>query len=271
MTSQNMFCLEEGVAQVKNVELEAMALKMPKIDGHPNRLPFRGVLTLVGVASRRAPSGASRHRVMLTRKATEAALPSLLGMALDYAPALNAHDQRRKIGVITEAEIVPLSVSRPVANGGRQGWGTQAQGLKPESKRELSARLKSCPDAKPSAKQVFQQRLKSCPDTKHSDEEFRPTSLEHCQVKASETSDFRYYAGGQVLVSGFLYAHDFADVVKELRAGSGMLGMSYEITDAMVVSPASPIWTITAFTFTGAAVLRKQSAAYPETWIEISH
>jgi hypothetical protein len=45
--------------------------------------------------------------------------------------------------------------------------------------------------------------------------------------------------------------------------------MSYEITDALVVSPASPIWTVTSFTFTGAAVLRKESAAYPETWIEI--
>ena len=94
-----------------NIEMEAMALEMPEVDGHPNRLPFRGVLTLVGVPSRRSPSGARRHRVMLTRKATEEALPSLLGMALDYAPALNAHDQRRKIGVITEAEIVGLDNS----------------------------------------------------------------------------------------------------------------------------------------------------------------
>ena len=55
----------------------------------------------------------------------------------------------------------------------------------------------------------------------------------------------------------------------ELRAGSGALGMSYEITDAIVVSPASPIWTVTSFTFTGAAVLRRERAAYPETWIAI--
>src|SRR5450755_2333730 len=91
-----------------NLELEAMALELPEVAGHPNRLAFHGMLTLVGVASQRAPSGARGHRVMLTRKATEAALSSLLGMALDYTPALDAHDSRRKIGIITEAEIVAL-------------------------------------------------------------------------------------------------------------------------------------------------------------------
>src|SRR5271157_5594314 len=95
-----------------NLQLEAMALTMPKVAGHPNRLPFRGVLTLVGVASQRAPSGAKGHRVMLTRSATDVALPSLLGMALDYAPSLDSHDVRRKIGIITEAEITPMQPGR---------------------------------------------------------------------------------------------------------------------------------------------------------------
>jgi len=180
----------EEVRRIMNLEMEAMALAMPEVEGHPNRLRFQGVLTLVAIASRRAPSGAGRHRVMLTRKATEAALPSLLGMALDYAPALDGHDARRKIGVITEAEIVPLKAA----------------------------------SADPAA---------------------------------------------QVTVSGYLYAHDFPDVMQALHAGSGTLGMSYEITDVTVVSTSSPIWTVTSFTFTGAAVLRKESAAYPETWIEV--
>ncbi len=92
-----------------NLQLEAMALTMPDVAGHPNRLPFRGVLTLVGVASQRSPSGARGHRVMLTRTATEAALPSLLGMALDYAPSLDSHDARRKIGIITEANYRPYA------------------------------------------------------------------------------------------------------------------------------------------------------------------
>ena len=44
--------------------------------------------------------------MVLTRRAAEAGLASLLGMALDYAPWLDRHDTRRKVGVITRAEIV---------------------------------------------------------------------------------------------------------------------------------------------------------------------
>ena len=87
-------------------ELESMALEMPEVKGHPNRVAFQGVLTVVDVPSRRAPSGSKGKRVMLTRKAAERAIPSLLGMAVDYAPTLDQHDQQRKVGVITSADIV---------------------------------------------------------------------------------------------------------------------------------------------------------------------
>ena len=83
-----------------------MAVEMPEVEGHPNRAAFRGVLTVVDVASQRAPSGSKGRRVVLTKGAAEAALPSLLGMALDYAPSFDRHDVRRKVGVITSAEIV---------------------------------------------------------------------------------------------------------------------------------------------------------------------
>src|SRR6202167_6784007 len=88
------------------IDLKSMALTMPEVAGHPNRTAFRGVLTMVDVPSQRAPSGAKGHLVVLPRKAAEAALPSLLGMALDYAPTFDRHDVRRKVGVITHAEIV---------------------------------------------------------------------------------------------------------------------------------------------------------------------
>ncbi len=87
------------------IDLESMAIEMPLVTGHPNREEFCGVLTLVDVASDRAPAGARGHRVVLTRAAAEDGLPSLLGMALDYSPSLDRHDTRRKIGVITRAEI----------------------------------------------------------------------------------------------------------------------------------------------------------------------
>jgi hypothetical protein len=170
-----------------------MALSMPDVAGHPNRLPFRGVLTLVGVASQRSPSGARGHRVMLTRTATQAALPSLLGMALDYAALLDSHDARRKIGIITEANIVPMPAGNP----------------------------------------------------------------------ASST--------GQIAIAGHLFAHDFPDAVNDIRAQQGgTLGMSYEIANASVPNQQASIWTVTNFTFTGAAILLRDKAAYPQTWIALA-
>ncbi|MDR3765280.1 MAG: hypothetical protein P4M01_14425 [Acidobacteriota bacterium] len=87
------------------MNLEAMAITMPAVDGHPNRRGFKGVLTVVERASERSPSGARGHRVLLTEEATRRALPSLLGMAVDYSPELDRHDARRKVGIITAADL----------------------------------------------------------------------------------------------------------------------------------------------------------------------
>ena len=43
-----------------NIELESMAIEMPRVTGHPNREPFRGVLTLVDVVSDKATDGSAR-------------------------------------------------------------------------------------------------------------------------------------------------------------------------------------------------------------------
>ncbi len=61
---------------------------------------------MVNAASDKAPSGARGHRVILTREAAEQALPSLLGMAVDYRPGWDGHDARRKIGLLTEADLI---------------------------------------------------------------------------------------------------------------------------------------------------------------------
>ncbi len=96
------------------MHLEAMALAMPEVEGHPNRRGFRGVLTVANAPSDRAPSGARGHKVMLTAQATERALGSLLGMGVDYAPELDRHDAQRKVGIITSAELRPRR-ERPIA------------------------------------------------------------------------------------------------------------------------------------------------------------
>lgn len=170
-----------------NIELQSMAIEMPPLKQHPNRVPFRGVLTLVDVPSDRPPEGARGHRVLLTRSAGEAALPSLLGMGLDYSLALDRHDTRRKVGVITRAEIT----------------------------------------------------------------------------------------GKKLELGGYLYGKDFPEIVKEISgassrkaaAGRELLGMSYEIADASVADTRARIWTLTQVTFTGAAILRRDKAAYRDTWI----
>jgi hypothetical protein len=165
-----------------------MAIELPEVTGHPNREAFRGVLTVIDVASDKPPAGARGHRVLLTRNAAEQALASLLGMALDYAPSLDRHDVRRKVGVITRAEIV----------------------------------------------------------------------------------------GHNLEVSGYLFAKDFPEIVREIEkadgkgdGGAAALGMSYEIADARVADIRAAIWTLVAVTFTGAAILRRDKAAYRKTWIEL--
>jgi hypothetical protein len=83
----------------------ACAAEIPEVPGHCNRLPFEGCLTLLDVPSDRAPSGARGHRVILTRAAAEAALPSLLGMAVDFKAGWDGHDARQKCGIVTSAWV----------------------------------------------------------------------------------------------------------------------------------------------------------------------
>ena len=158
------------------VAVQAMAMALPEVHGHPNRLPFEGVLTLVDVPSDKAPSGSRGHRVVLTREAAEAALPSLLGMAVGYKAGWDGHDARQKCGIITAAEL----------------------------------------------------------------------------------------DGRELAVKGYLFARDFPEVDTDL-GHDGAMGMSYELADAHVSDMRASIWTLTRATFTGAAILLREKAAYRET------
>lgn len=160
------------------MKFRAMAVELPEVPEHPNRVAFEGVLTLVDEPSTRAPSGARGHRVVLTRGAALAALPSLLGMGVDFTPSWDGHDARRKCGVITEADVV----------------------------------------------------------------------------------------GRKLKVSGYLFAKDFPEVIRQLRSSeTGAMGMSYELANAHVDDMNAQIWTLTRATFTGAAILLRAKAAYSNT------
>jgi hypothetical protein len=158
------------------------AIKREGGEGHINRQPFRGMLSWIDVPSDRVPSGSSGHRVIISRLAAENAIHSLLGMGVSHDKFSNNHDRRRKVGVITHAEVVDSRI------------------------------------------------------------EF----------------------------AGYLFARDFPDVVDLVRDGrKSKYGFSYEITDVALVDRGARVWTVKDFTFTGAALISKNRAAYQDTWIEL--
>lgn len=225
------------------IELESMAVAMPEVAGHPNRLEFRGVLTVVDVPSQRAPAGSGGKRVVLTRKAAEDALASLLGMALDYAPSFDRHDVRRKVGVITSADLVGKNLE--------VGGYLYAKDF-PEVVQEIGrlgrrAELKASSGARQVAA-AGRQNLK------------RQTEGE--RLRASLTAAVEEIR--RLMASGRTVLVLRAEANGGTSAG---LGMSFEVTNADVVDRRAAIWTLRKVTFTGAAILRKSKAAYEDTWI----
>lgn len=90
--------------------LGAMSLQLPEVPDHPNRMPFSGVLTYVDMPSDMAVGGSGGKKTYLPRAVAEAALPSLLGMAIDFTPNFDGHDPTRKIGLISDATIIGKAV-----------------------------------------------------------------------------------------------------------------------------------------------------------------
>jgi len=226
------------------IELESMAVEMPEVKGHPNRVGFRGVLTVVDVPSERAPSGSDGKRVLLTKKAAEAAIPSLIGMAVDYAPSLDRHDARRKVGVITSADLVGrnLEVSgylyakdfpeivEEIGRMGRravEGVGLQASGEGTKLRASLAGAVKEI------------RRL----------------------IHSARSGVGRERAAVTLRAE--------TPLVLMAAAGAGSLGMSFEVTKVNVLNRNARVWKLIEVTFTGAAILRKDKAAFQDTWIEL--
>jgi hypothetical protein len=96
---------------ISSMAFQAMAIHMPAVEGHPNRMPFSGVLTRVDEPSDNAPYGSKQKRVLLPRDVAERALPSLLGMAVNIDAGFAGHDPKAKVGVITAASIVGSAIN----------------------------------------------------------------------------------------------------------------------------------------------------------------
>ena len=158
------------------------AIKREGIEGHPNRQPFRGLLTWIDLPSDSGPSGAKGHRVILSRLAAENAVHTLLGMGVSHHLSGSSHDAKRKVGIVTHAEVI-------------------------------------------------EKRLE---------------------------------------IGGYLFARDFPEVVEAVRGGrAGDMGFSYEMTNVAVEDIRGKTWKVLDCTFTGAALIRKDRAAYRNTWIEL--
>lgn len=239
------------------IELDSMAVPLPHVEGHPNRRAFRGVLTTIDTPSTRAPSGAKGHLVVLTKKAAEEALPSLLGMALDYAPTLDRHDVRRKVGVITRAEIV----GRNLELGGY----LFARDF-PEIVEEIARSKRDRTDDH----SLHSRAVAACDSAA---QRLSRHAREHRCLRASlqsaarEIRRFRRALQNRNLARNRLLAF-----CEELRSasGAGDLGLSYEVTDVRLADPHARVWTLEKVTFTGAAILRRDKAAYRDTWIQLS-
>jgi hypothetical protein len=237
------------------IDLKSMAVAMPEVEGHPNRAAFRGVLTVVDVPSQSAPSGAKGHLVVLTRHAAEAGLPSLLGMALDYSPTLDRHDVRRKVGVITSAEIV----GRNLEVGGY----LFARDF-PEIVQEIG---KSQRIGKPNSIECSAARLSH---TIHAAaDRWKWVEVHsfgsHLRASAAEILRFAHVVRPNKSFAPTIRAEAAVSI-----SGVGGLGLSYEVTGVQLADAKAQVWRLEKVTFTGAAILRREKAAYRDTWIELS-
>jgi hypothetical protein len=95
----------ENDGGLKAMSFEAMAVELPDTPGHPNKVPFSGIMTRIDQPSDNPVGGANGKHVLIPKAVAEAALPSLLGMGVDYTPNMSGHDPTKKIGVITAATI----------------------------------------------------------------------------------------------------------------------------------------------------------------------
>jgi hypothetical protein len=252
------------IEDMMTIELKSMAVAMPEVRGHPNRRAFQGVLTMVDVPSERPPSGAKGHLVVLTRRAAEAALPSLLGMGVDYSPALDKHDVRCKVGVITRAEIVGRNVElggylfardfpeivEEIAKSGRENGRRSF-----ESSREkfAQAHIVSVVAADCGRKRLAEERGLRSPLRFAAREILRLAEALGARNKQTQ--------------AGTLMSTIRAET--GIASGGSGLGMSYEVTEVQLADARARVWMLEKVTFTGAAILRRDKAAYQDTWIEL--
>lgn len=82
-----------------------------------------------------------------------------------------------------------------------------------------------------------------------------------CKIGIIESAEL---VRDEIIVTGFLYARDFPEVIKQLSATADY-GMSYEMADTRCEDMRAEILEITRTEFTGAAIVLREKAAYKMT------
>lgn len=91
---------------IKLLELRVTPLTLElSQDKHPNEMSFKGILVRLDEPSTKAPNGSDGHRILVSTSVAKRRLSTLIGMGLNYAEKLNAHNQKHKVGVIKKAWI----------------------------------------------------------------------------------------------------------------------------------------------------------------------
>jgi hypothetical protein len=76
--------------------------------------------------------------------------------------------------------------------------------------------------------------------------------------------------GSAIVIAGLIYAADFPETASLIKALRNDLGFSFEAQRLTILDPSAAVLTITGLTFTGAAILKKDAAAYTTTSLAAS-
>jgi hypothetical protein len=167
---------------MQNLSITAATLNIIAGSDRRGHMPFSGVLVHLDKISDAPPSGSNGKKILVTLDAGKKALSTLTGMGVSTAANFCGHDPKRKIGIISSAQIV----------------------------------------------------------------------------------------GNAVLIAGSIFAKDFPEIASTIRQLKSALGFSFEAQRISVANPGSAVLVITDLTFTGAAILLKDKAAYQSTSLAAS-
>jgi hypothetical protein len=193
-------------------------------------------------------------------------------MALDYAPSFDRHDQRRKVGVITSAEIVGRNLEvggylyakdfpEVVEEIGK--WGRRRSDFRDQiSGSGTPVSTLAAQDAARKGRPAVRALCRG----PHYSQNRREVGHPGLGLRASLAEAVKRLRELTAAIGGT------ADQLRKESAGAGAseLGMSFEVADVVLADRRAKVWILTRVTFTGAAILRRDKAAYGDTWIELA-